>query len=75
MPEILKTNGQTDYPKIFMGFAASLVLVLQQWQTYKIANELQKRMDAMEDGFISKGELPHRFSAIDDRLDIIEKCC
>jgi len=74
MPDILKhTNGEIDYAKIAMGFAMALVLVLQQWQSYRIAeiqaqgkvNAVQfmakekviKRLDHMDDVFMKKDEL------------------
>ena len=31
MPEIVKTNGQTDWNKFFMGAAVAVVFVMQTW--------------------------------------------
>ena len=74
MPDMLKDkHGDMDWSKVFMGFAMALVLVLQQWQSYRLAEikaqgevnavqfmkraEIVKRLDHMDDRFMQKDEL------------------
>ena len=74
MPDILKrSNGEIDWTKIFMAFGAMTVLILQQWQSYRIAeiqtqgkinsiqfmkkDEVVRRLDHMDDTFMKKDEL------------------
>jgi len=90
VPEILKNQkGEVDYQKIFLGLAASLVLILQQWQSYRIAeiktqgevnavnfmskDEIEKRLEKLEDEFMHRNEINIHIKRIDDRLDMMEK--
>ncbi len=57
MSEILKKqNGELDFSKIFMAFAAAFVLVLQQWQSYRIA-EIQATAKANKESFMPRKEV------------------
>jgi len=54
MPEILKKpNGDTDYTKLFMGFAVALVVIIQQLQVYHIA-DIKAQSEANKIMFMSK---------------------
>jgi len=54
MPEILKhPNGDTNWTLIISAFAAGVVLILQQWQTYKIA-ELREEAAVQKVMFLDK---------------------
>ena len=83
MPDIIKdSNGDIDYTKIFMGFAMALVVILQQWQAYRIAEikaqgeitriqyitkeAVTKRLDHMDDVFMKKNELLHHLQKLED---------
>ena len=83
MPEILKHgNGDIDYSKIAMGFAMALVLVLQQWQSYRLAeikaqgevnaiqfmkkDEVVKRLNHMDDVYMKKDELLYHLKLLED---------
>jgi len=84
MPDLLKhTNGDIDYSKIAMGFAMALVLVLQQWQSYRLAeikaqgevNAIQfmkkdhivKRLDHMDNIFMKKDELLFHLKILENK--------
>jgi len=90
MPEIVKKpNGEVDWSKVFMGFAVALVLVLQQWQSYRIAeikaqgevnsvnfmskDQIEKRLEMLEAKFMDRKELRLHIQRIDDRMSDIEK--
>jgi len=83
MPDILKNSaGGIDYSKIAMGFAVAFVVVLQQWQTYRIAeikaqgeitkiqfitkDAVNKRLDHMDDVFMKKTELLHHLQKLEE---------
>jgi len=54
VPEILKnSDGSTNWTAIFAGFGAMVVLILQQWQTYKIA-ELRAEAEVQKVQFLDK---------------------
>ena len=38
MPEILKTNGEIDYQKMFMAFAMAVVFIMQQYHAMQVAD-------------------------------------
>ncbi len=38
MPEILKTNGEIDYQKLFMAFAMAVVFIMQQYHAMQVAD-------------------------------------
>ncbi len=38
MPEILKTNGEMDYQKLFMAFAMAVVFIMQQYHAMQVAD-------------------------------------
>jgi len=57
MPEMLKKpNGDTDYTKVFMGFAVALVVVIQQLQVYHIA-DIKAQSEANSVMFMSKDDI------------------
>jgi len=57
MPDILKKpNGDTDYTKLFMGFAVALVVVIQQLQVYHIA-DIKAQAEANKVMFMSKDDI------------------
>ena len=82
MPDIVKNaHGELDWTKVFMGFAMALVVILQQWQAYRIAeikaqgeanavqfikrDEVTKRLDHMDDVFMKKNELLHHLNKLE----------
>jgi len=79
MPDIIKKpNGDTDWNKFFMGFAVALVLVIQQFQTYHIA-DLKAQALIQEKVFMPKervlkkeAEALKKLAHIESRLDKIE---
>jgi len=83
MPDIIKNvHGELDWTKVFMGFAMALVLILQQWQAYRIAEikaqgeitkiqfitkaAVEKRLDHMDDVYMKKDELLHHLKLLED---------
>ena len=57
MPEILKNkDGNTNWSAIFMGFATALVLIMQQWQTYKIA-EIKTQAEVNAANFMARDKV------------------
>lgn len=79
MPELLQNkDGSTNWNAIFMGFAAALVLIMQQWQTYKIA-EIKTQAEVNSVNFLSKDkvlqieqDIINRVDKIENRLDVLE---
>jgi len=74
MPDFVKhSNGEMDWSKLFMGLAMAIVLIIQQFQTYHIADlkaqkeisdakfitriAVEKRLDHMDEEFMKKSEL------------------
>lgn len=83
MPEILKnSDGSTNWAAIFAAFGAMAVLILQQWQTYRIS-EIKTQADVNKVNFLNKDEvykierdLAKRVKEMEDRFidrDIILK--
>ena len=83
MPDVLKDKyGDTDWTKILMAFGAMAVLILQQFQSYRIAEiqaqgkvnavqfmkreEVVRRLDNMDDVFMKKNELLHHLKMLED---------
>ena len=90
MPEVLKkSNGEVDYTKLFMGLAMAIVLVLQQWQSYKIAeiqtvgevnkinfmskDKIEQRLEDLEKVFMNKEKLIKYFDKVEARLNRLEE--
>ncbi len=90
MPEILKRpNGETDWSKILMAFGAMLVLIIQQFQQYRIAEiqaeakankesfmprkEVYEHIQKVEASYVPKGEMMAVFKDVDKRLKDIEQ--
>ena len=72
MPEILKhRNGDTNWVAIFSGIAAAIVLILQQWQTYKIA-ELRTEAEVNKINFLAKEEVYKIANDLEDRIEKLE---
>ena len=90
MPDILKhSNGELDYAKLFMAFAAAFVLILQQWQSYRIAEiqatakanqesfmprkEVNDHIRRVESAYMPKEEIQQLANNISEKLDFIEE--
>lgn len=90
MPEVLKkSNGEVDYTKLFMGLAMAIVLVLQQWQSYKIAeiqtvgevnkinfmskDKIEQRLEDLEKVFMNKEKLIKYLDKVEARLNRLEE--
>ena len=65
MPDFVKhSNGEIDWSKLFMGLAVALVLVLQQWQAYRIA-EIKANGEIIKIQFITKEKVNERLNHMD----------
>jgi len=80
MPDILtKSNGDIDWTKLFMGFAMAIVLIIQQVQTYHIADlkaqaSIQERVFMPKERVLRKeAEALKLLDKMSDRLDKIEE--
>jgi len=90
MPDILKMpNGNTDWSKIGLAIAASVIMILQQWQSYRIAeikaqgeinkvnfmskDEIEKRLETLENKFMDREELRLHMQRIDDEIKRVEQ--
>lgn len=72
MPDVLKhPNGDTNWVAIFSGIAAAIVLILQQWQTYKIA-ELRTQAEVNKINFLAKDEVYKLANDLEDRIEKLE---
>jgi len=72
MPEILKnSDGSTNWAAIFAGFGAMVVLILQQWQTYKIA-ELKAEADVQKVMFLDKDTVYKIEKDLQKRMEHLE---
>ena len=72
MPEILQNNdGSTNWTAIFAAFAAALVLILQQWQSYRIA-EIQAQGEVNKVNFLNKEEVYKIENDIVKRVEKLE---
>ena len=72
MPEILKNNdGTTNWTAIIASLGAMLVLVLQQWQSYRIA-EIQTQAEVNKANFMDKTEVLQIEQDVKDRLEKLE---
>ena len=80
MPDFVKhSNGEMDWSKLFMGLAMAIVLIIQQFQTYHIA-DLKAQAVIQEQVFMPKervlkkeAEALKKLYAIEGRLTEIEK--
>ena len=90
MPEIVKKqNGDIDYTKIFMAFGAMAVLIIQQYQSYRISEikvqgevnkvnfmskeAIEKRLEKLESKFMDRSELMMHIKSIDERMTALER--
>ena len=80
MPDFVKhSNGDIDWTKLFMGFAMAIVLIIQQFQTYHIADlkaqaAIQERVFMPKDRVLKKeAEALEKLHAIEGRLTEIER--
>lgn len=72
MPEILKnSDGSTNWAAIFAGFGAMIVLILQQWQTYRIS-EIKVTADVNKANFMDKEKVLKIEKELDDRISLME---
>ena len=84
MPDFVKhSNGTMDWSKLFMGLAMAVVLVIQQFQTYHLA-DLKAQAGIQEKLFMPKErvlrkeadalkllkEFEDRLKAVEERLDV-----
>ena len=89
MPDFVKhSNGEVDWSKLFMGFAMAVVLIIQQFQTYHIADlkaqkeisdakfitriAVEKRLDHMDETFMKKSELLHHLNKLELSHGLLE---
>ncbi len=89
MPEVLKNEkGEMDITKVLMAFGAMLVLVLQQWQSYRIAEiqatakankesfmprkEVNEHVRRLEANYMPKSEIKALAKDLDDKLNFIQ---
>ena len=89
MPDFVKhSNGDMDWSKLFMGLAMAIVLIIQQFQTYHIADlkaqkeisdakfitriAVEKRLDHMDETFMKKDELLHHLNKLEISHGIME---
>ena len=69
MPDFVKhSNGEVDWSKLFMGFAMAIVLIIQQFQTYHIA-DLKAQAGIQEKLFMPKERVLKKEAAALDRLN------
>jgi len=69
MPDFVKhSNGELDWSKLFMGFAMAIVLIIQQFQTYHIA-DLKAQAAIQEKVFMPKERVLRKEAEALKRLD------
>ena len=90
MPEVLKKpNGEMSWERIFMGIGMAVVLILQQWQSYRIAEikvqgevnkvnfmskeAIERRLEKLESKFMDRSELMMHIKSIDERMTTLER--
>ena len=72
MPEILKnTDGTTNWTAVIASLGAMLVLVLQQWQSYRIA-EIQTQASVNKANFMDKTEVLEIEQKLRQRVEALE---
>jgi len=79
MPDFVKhSNGEIDWSKLFMGLAMAIVLIIQQFQTYHIADlkaqgSIQEKLFMPKERVLKKeAEALKRLESMDRRLERIE---
>ncbi len=78
MPEIMKhANGDTDWGKLFMGFAIALVYILQSYHAMQVADLKATVVPRMEyeiknDKLMSRDEILFAIKELHTRIDIID---
>jgi len=80
MPDFVKhSNGEMDWSKLFMGLAMAVVLIIQQFQTYHLADlkaqaSIQEKLFMPKDRVLRKeNEALAKLKLALDKLDAIEK--
>jgi len=80
MPDFVKhSNGEMDWSKLFMGLAMAVVLIIQQFQTYHLADlkaqaAIQEKLFMPKDRVLKKeNEALAKLRLALDKLDAIEK--
>jgi len=72
MPEILKhPNGDTNWTLIISAFAAGIVLILQQWQSYKIS-EIKTQAEVQRVLFLEKEKVFAIEKDLQSRMEHLE---
>jgi len=82
-------TGETDWSKIFMGFAMALVFVMQQWHSIEVSNikadmvpraEIQRHSEMLQaelgehnDKFMGKTEILDAFRDFSKRIEYLEE--
>ena len=71
MPEILKTDGNIDWGKLFMGLAVAIVFVIQAVHTMHIQDLMNNTVPEHEIKARHK-ITQEEFARLSERLDILE---
>jgi len=73
MPEkIKKVVGETSWSTIFMGLAMALVVVMQQYQTMRIA-EIKTLAEVNKINFMEKQEVEDIAHSLEDKVHYLEQ--
>ncbi len=78
MPEILKTDGNVDYQKMFMAFAMAVVFIMQQYHAMQVA-DLKSNVVPRAEYEIKHQEVMDKdiilaaIKELHDRIDEVEK--
>jgi len=80
MPDFVKhSNGEMDWSKLFMGLAMAVVLIIQQFQTYHLADlkaqaSIQEKLFMPKERVLKKeAEALKLLDEFGDRLKVIEE--
>ena len=78
MPELLKTDGEIDYQKLFMAFAMAVVFIMQQYHAMQVA-DLKSNVVPRAELAIKHQEIMDKdiilaaIKELHDRIDEVEK--
>ena len=73
MPDFVKhSNGEIDWSKLFMGIAMAIVLIIQQFQTYHIA-DLKAQAVIQEKIFMPKDRVLRKEAEALKKLEVISQ--
>ncbi len=79
MPEMLKkSNGETDWNKLFMGFAIAFVFVMQQYHSMQVSSikqEIVPRAEyaAHQENVMDKDIIIEALKKLGERMDKLEE--